>query len=144
MLVILLCVQGLPAWAAGNMLPTPADFRGKADAVVVLFSLPDCTFCERVRKQSLNHLEKDPAHKGRVRVFEIDFQDNTKRFVWFDGRAYTGWALAAPLNVKFSPTVMVFGRQGAVVSEPILGAGLPDFYNAYLNAAIEATLNYQN
>lgn len=129
-----------PASAAGDpSLEFPVSFQKQAaPAVVVLFSLPDCAYCEKVRQQSLRHIHKDPAYKGRVRVFEIDFADNRRTFIWFDGKQYTGKALAAPLNVRFSPTVMVFNAKGAVAGKPLLGAGLPEFYGAYIDELIQA------
>jgi len=42
------------------------------------------------------------------------------------------------LNVKFSPTVMVFSAKGAVAGKPLLGASLPEFYGAYLDELIKA------
>ncbi|RZS42651.1 hypothetical protein EV673_0991 [Limnobacter thiooxidans] len=124
--------------AGGQALAFPVNLQNqKSPAVVVLFSVPDCAYCEKVRQQSLRHIHKDPAYKGRVGVFEIDFSDDRKQFTWFDGRRYTGKSLAVPLGVKFSPTVMVFGKTGAVAGKPLLGASLPEFYGAYLDELIQ-------
>lgn len=135
--VLLLCLS--PAHSAGGQsLAFPVNLQSQnAPAVVVLFSVPDCSYCEKVRQQSLRHIHTDPAYKGRVGVYEIDFSDDRKQFTWFDGRRYTGKALAVPLGVKFSPTVMVFGKTGAVAGKPLLGASLPEFYGAYLDELIQ-------
>jgi thioredoxin-related protein len=140
MWLLIVLVWLSPAVAAGDgTLAFPGNLqRDNPPAVVVLFSLPDCAYCEKVRQQSLRHIHKDPQYRGKVAVYEIDFSDRTRRFVWFDGRYYTGHSLAAPLNVKFSPTVMVFNSAGAVAGKPILGAGLPEFYGAYLDDLIKA------
>lgn len=123
--------------AGGASLAFPVNLQQqRMPAVVVLFSLPDCAYCEKVRQQSLRHIHTDPVYKGRVGVYEIDFSDDQRRFTWFDGKRYTGKSLAAPLNVKFSPTVMVFGGKGAVAGKPLLGSGLPEFYGAYLDDLI--------
>lgn len=139
LLALCLCLS-MPAMAAGGKhLPAPVGLgKNSTPAVVVLFSLPDCAYCEKVRQQSLRHLEADPRYKGKVRVFEIDFQDDKHHFTWFDGQRYTGAALGPLLNVKFSPTVMVFAQNGQVAGKPLLGAGLPDFYGAYLDELIAA------
>lgn len=124
--------------AGGQALAFPVNLQNqKAPAVVVLFSVPDCAYCEKVRQQSLRHIHKDPAYRGRVGVFEIDFSDDRRQFTWFDGRQYTGKALAVPLGIKFSPTVMVFGKVGEVAGKPLLGASLPEFYGAYLDELIQ-------
>lgn len=127
------------AGAGHKSLAFPADLRAvQVNAVVVLFSLPNCAYCEKVRQQSLNHVETDPHYRGRVKVYEIDFSDQRKPLVWFDGRTYSGKSLATLLNVRFSPTVMVFGQRGEVAGKPILGASLPEFYGAYLDDLIQA------
>ncbi|MFN7507047.1 MAG: thioredoxin fold domain-containing protein, partial [Limnobacter sp.] len=113
-------------------------YKQNAQAVVILFSVPDCAYCEKVRQQSLRHIHTDPNYKGRVAVYEIDFSDSKRNFTWFDGNSYTGKSLAGPLNVKFSPTVIVFNAKGAVAGKPLLGASLPEFYGAYLDELIKA------
>lgn len=138
--MFLLFVGLSPALGAGeSALEFPSNLQVRqAPAVVVLFSLPDCAYCEKVRQQSLRHIYSDPAYRGRVAVYEIDFSDSKRSFTWFDGNRYTGKSLAGPLNVKFSPTVMVFNAQGAVAGKPLLGASLPEFYGAYLDELIRA------
>ncbi|WP_138518475.1 thioredoxin fold domain-containing protein [Limnobacter alexandrii] len=138
---LLVCLAWFsPAFGAGGgALAFPSNLQQQQVlAVVVLFSLPDCAYCEKVRQQSLRHIHTDPDYKGRVVVYEIDFSDSQRRFTWFDGNSYTGKALAGPLNVKFSPTVMVFSAKGAVAGKPLLGASLPEFYGAYLDELIKA------
>lgn len=138
-LLSLLFVCLSPAHSAGGQaLAFPVNLQNqKSPAVVVLFSVPDCAYCEKVRQQSLRHIHTDPAYKGRVGVYEIDFSDDKRQFTWFDGRRYTGKSLAGPLSVQFSPTVMVFGKTGAVAGKPLLGASLPEFYGAYLDELIQ-------
>ncbi|MCQ8895818.1 hypothetical protein NQT62_05115 [Limnobacter humi] len=131
-------------------LPFPVDLSQahalslqQPGAVVILFSIPDCTYCEQVRAQSLRHLEKDPAYRGHVRVFELDFTDDRRRVVWFDGQQRTGKAVAQRLDVKFSPTVWVFTPTGGTPAKPLQGAGLPDFYNQYLDELIQQVFRSQ-
>jgi len=118
-----------PAFSAGGeALSFPSNLQhGQAPAVVILFSLPNCAYCEKVRQQSLRHIHSDSGYKGRVAVYEIDFSDNKRSFTWFDGNRYTGKSLAGPLNVKFSPTVMVFSAKGTEAGKPLLGAGCQSF-----------------
>jgi len=74
--MFLLFVGLSPAFGAGDgALAFPSNLQVRqAPAVVVLFSLPDCAYCEKVRQQSLRHIHSDPAYRGRVAVYEIDFQ----------------------------------------------------------------------
>lgn len=109
--------------------------------VVILFSAPDCTYCEQVRAHTLRHVERDSRYLGKVRVFEVDQAAHQSNTLWFDGRMHSGKDLTARLGVKFAPTVIVFRRStGEAVGAPLLGAGLPDFYGAYLNDLIELAM----
>lgn len=118
-------------------LPMPVQLNGAAvQAVLILFSLPDCAYCEKVRAQSLRFIERDARYRQRVNVFEVDFSDNRKKFAWFDGKPHTGKSIAAALGVKFAPTVLAFSQQGKPAGEPLMGSGIPDFYNAYVDDLI--------
>jgi thioredoxin-related protein len=128
------------ATASGkNPLPSPPDLsRNEAQAVVILFSLPDCAFCVQLRKHTLMHLESDPRYRGKLQAYEVSFGENsTTEVTWFDSRKYTGTVLAKRLGVVFSPTVLVFDRSGRLAGKPLLGAGLPEFYGAYLDELIQ-------
>lgn len=138
-LCVFLFVQ-VQALASGkNPLPLPPDLsRNQAQAVVILFSLPDCAYCVQVRKHSLMHLETDPRYRGKLKAYEIGFGENINtKIKWFDARTYTGAELARKLGVQFSPTVLVFSQQGEAAGKPLLGSGLPDFYGAYLDELIQ-------
>ncbi len=137
----------LQAIASGkNPLPWPPDLsRNQAQAVVILFSLPDCAYCVQLRKHTLMHLESDPRYRGKLKAYEINFGENTNtKVTWFDSRPYTGAELAAKIGVRFSPTVLVFSQQGQVAGKPLLGAGLAEFYGAYLDELIQLAWSHSN
>ena len=104
--------------------------------MVILFSAPDCTYCEQVRSRTLVHVESDSRYQGWVKVFEVEMENTRQGIVWFDGQMHTGKSLKEKLKVAFSPTVLVFSRQGRLSGKPLLGAGLEDFYGAYLHDLI--------
>lgn len=120
----------LPSPGVMNKLPQPIE------AVVILFSAPDCTYCEQVRSRTLRHVETDPRYVGWVKVYEVEMEDTRQGIVWFDGQVYHGKKLKEKFNVSFSPTVIAFDNQGRAVGKPLLGAGLEDFYGAYLHDLI--------
>lgn len=129
-----------PLPALGDVPALFAKPQTAPRALVVLFSVPFCTYCEQVRKQSLRSLERDPRYTGRVRVFEVNQESVKAEIRWFDGKLWSGQALSVGLGLKFAPTVMVFRAGGGLAGEPILGAGLPDFYNAYLDEQLADAL----
>lgn len=142
-LVLALGMLGMPfvVAAADKHLPLPQGLTALAEksqpvAVAILFSAPDCTYCEQVRQQSLWHLETDKRYQPKVLAFEIEQESDAPSIEWFNGKTYSGRQISKLLGVKFSPTVMVFNSKGIVAGQPILGSGLPDFYGAYLDDLI--------
>ncbi|HET6599527.1 MAG TPA: hypothetical protein VFG60_06155, partial [Burkholderiaceae bacterium] len=47
-------------------------------------------------------------------------------------------AVARAWNAKLAPTVLFFDARGREIAERLVGAGLPDFYGAYLDQRLQA------
>ena len=104
--------------------------------IMVLFSTPNCPYCERVKREYLVPMHKDPAYRNRV-IFREVTVDSTAAITGFGGTRTTEGAFAAENKVFIVPTVMVFDTQGKPTSEAIVGLLIPDFYFGYLEAAID-------
>lgn len=132
-------VLGLPGLArAETPLPPAKDLQSTAtkaaarhEPVVVMFSLPGCTYCERLRKSTYQWLVKD----GYV-VRQVEME-SSYRLLGFDGKPTTGQALARHYGVKLAPTVLFLGPDGREVAERLEGAGQPDFYNAFVDRSLK-------
>ncbi len=123
-------------------LPVARDLRADAQQagqrprlVVLLFSLPDCPYCDRVRREQLIPLLRDRALAERLVVREVSIV-GTRTLTDFRGAQTSEAAFANEARAKFSPTVAFFGPAGGQVAPAIVGALLPDFYGAYLDDAI--------
>lgn len=119
-------------------VPLATDFaaharRAKALDVplIVLVSLRDCVYCGPIRQRELAPL----VRSGKYEVREIGM-DSTAPVRDFDGSTTTGVAWARAHGAKVSPTVLFLDTNGHPVADPLIGAGLPDFYGAYLDDAI--------
>ena len=55
----------------------------------------------------------------------------------FQGRPTTHAAFATREKIKLVPVVALYGPNGRKLAEPIVGTRLPDFYQSYLDDAIE-------
>lgn len=143
-----LALLGGPAMAfAEATLPPARDFREDARGadhhprlVVVLFSLPDCPYCDQIRREQLIPLARDRTWTGRLVVREVSIV-GTRPLVDFHGSRTTEAAFARAAQAKFSPTVAFFDPAGEQVVPAIIGARLPDFYGAYLSDAIDSGLS---
>ncbi|VVE75250.1 thioredoxin-like protein [Pandoraea sputorum] len=119
-------------------VPLATDFAAHArraaslDApLIVLVSLRDCVYCGPIRQRELAPL----VRSGKYEVREIGM-DSTTPVRDFDGATTTGVAWARAHGVKVSPTVLFLDTSGRPIADPLIGAGLPDFYGAYLDDAI--------
>jgi len=108
--------------------------------ILVVFTTPDCPYCERVKHDYLIPMHKDPAYRTRVIIREVTI-GSTGPLTDFDGKPTTEGAFAAAHKVFMVPTVQVFDTQGHDVGDAIVGLLIPDFYFGYLENAIDAGVN---
>lgn len=136
-----------PAFAKEATLPAARDLREDARGrgnhprlVVVLFSLPDCSYCDQIRREQLIPLARDRTWTGRLVVREVSIV-GARTLIDFRGARTNESAFARAAQAKFSPTVAFFDPAGEQVAPAIVGARLPDFYGAYLSDAIDSGLS---
>ncbi len=108
--------------------------------LLVVFTSPHCPYCERVKREYLIPMHKDPAYRSRVVIREVTI-GATDPLTGFDGTSTTEGAFAAAHKVFMVPTVQVFDTQGNTVGDAIVGLLIPDYYFGYLESAIDAGVN---
>ena len=128
----------LAARAQETALPRPASLPAEAQAaarrgapLVVLVSLAGCPYCERLRREHLTPMLRESSGG----VVQIDL-GRTQALIDFDGRARSHDAVARTRQALFTPTVLLLGPRGDELAERLVGAGVPDFYGAYLEQRI--------
>lgn len=107
----------------------------KGIPVIVLFSLADCVHCEEVRRSHLAPMSRESSPKAIVRQIDLH---SAQPLIDFAGTKTTHSAFAKTAKVSFAPVVAFYGGNGNVVSEPLIGALLADFYGSYLDNALSA------
>jgi thioredoxin-related protein len=141
----LVLVAALPflASAQETALPRPASLPAEAQAaaargepLIVLVSLPGCPYCERIRRTHLAPL----ALAAGGGVVQIDLGSD-RTLVDFDGATRNHDAVARARDARFTPTVLFLGPRGDELAERLVGAGVPDFYGAYLDQRIVTARN---
>lgn len=120
---------------AGDLAAEARQSASRGHALVVLYSRPDCKFCEVVRNNYLRHLPNDPARPGIV-VRQID-QDGTLGLRDFKGRQRTHAEMAAEEKIRLVPVVAFYGPKGEALAPPIVGARIADYYQSYLDEALD-------
>jgi thioredoxin-related protein len=141
LLFILACSLAAPA--AAQRIPPASDLAGAAREaqaarapLLVFYTEPDCSYCERARRDYIEPMIADSAQPDRLRVVEVDITSGAP-LVDFAGRRTTQAAFAASSRVRIVPTIAFFGAGGATLAEPLVGLTLPDFYLTYLERRIE-------
>lgn len=134
-----------PVPAAAQLLPADdlaqAAILAKARRapVLIAFMEQSCPYCAVARRDYLLPLQSDPKWQNRVLIREIDV-DRSTPMRDFAGIATTHRAYARSLGVKRVPTLIVFDADGQQVAPPITGLLADDFYQLYIEQAIEAGL----
>ena len=142
--LFLAALLAAPAGAVED-LPAAHDLRDEATRagalgapLVLMFSRKDCKYCIAVRRDYLKPLAASAQWRNRVVVRQIN-QDSDAPLIDFRGQKTTHARFAAAEKVKLVPVVAFYGPAGQTLADPIIGARLPDFYQSYLEEAIEAS-----
>lgn len=144
---LLLVAVALPAFAAtdaGSTIATAVNLehdavqaRRQHAPILVVFTRPDCRYCDRVIHFYLEPIQRDPATAARVIIRRLDITRDTP-LRDFQGRVTTARAFATTQGVHFAPTVVVYLADGTRAGKPLVGLGPEDYYGGYLDAAIDA------
>jgi len=121
--------------AADDLAADGRDAARRRVPVVMLFSLPECSYCETVRRNYLLPLarEGEPGRRPIVReaglASTIPLQD-------FDRKASSGKALAARYGIRVAPSVAVVDGRGKLLAPVLEGGDVAGMYGAYLDEAL--------
>jgi hypothetical protein len=95
--------------------------------LVVMVSLPGCSFCKIVRENYLFPLHQ----RGDIQVVQVDMR-STAVVEDTAGKLFTQDGLVRGWGIKIAPTLLFFGPQGVEVSERLKGMPSADYYGAIL------------
>lgn len=144
---------GSLAWIAvagaagqGDSIPYAADLAREAESckirqlpMLVLFTAPNCAYCERVRQEFLLPMQRNPGYADKVVFRQVDMRSNNK-LLDFSGNATTYARFARLHKIVLTPTIKLFDADGNSLTEPLVGLSTPDFYGVYLDRAIDEAL----
>ena len=140
---LILACSPVASLDASELLPA-ADLRAETarseragGPLIVIYSRRDCKFCETVKRDYLQPLAANPRYRDRVLIRQINQDGDDQPLADFKGTASTHARVAAAEKIKLVPVVAFYGPDGRKLAEPIVGARLPDFYQSYLEDAIE-------
>lgn len=134
------------AVAPSDSIPYAADLAREAETcklrqvpMLILFTTPNCAYCERVRQEFLLPLRRNPEYADKVVFRQVDLRSNSK-LLDFSGNATTQARFAKLHKITLTPTIKLFDAAGNSLTEPLIGLSTPDFYGVYLDRAIDEAL----
>ncbi|HJV83770.1 thioredoxin [Noviherbaspirillum sp.] len=145
LLFLLFSAHAATASDASAELPAPTDLsqdgrvaKLRAKPVVILFSLPGCSFCNVVRHNYLAPLLRDLPEQQRPVIREVQVNGHGT-LIGFHQERISQRALASSYGIRFAPTVLMLDADGRLLTAPIVGGDTVGLYGGYLdNAFAEA------
>ncbi|MFN3397323.1 MAG: thioredoxin family protein [Sulfurimicrobium sp.] len=113
--------------------------RTRQIPILILFVAPNCSYCERVKHDFLLPMQHNPEYANKV-IFRQLYLKSGNTLLDFDGKRISHTRFAKQHKIKFTPTINLLDADGNLLAEPLVGLSTPDFYGAYLDAAIDAAL----
>ena len=108
--------------------------------VVLFFSSVHCEYCDLVRDEFLNHLSTDPSFMNKLLLREVRM-DSIRPLLDFSRRSISHAAFTEQRAIELVPTIQFTDGVGDILVEDIVGVTALGFYGAYLEQAIEQSLN---
>lgn len=144
-LVILACASAVTAAQPFPPLDIADDFViiGKLATtrkvpIMLVFTRPECPYCARAKKEHLEPMRVSQNYGAKIIMREIVAADDHTVLRDFDGNTTTHGDFARKYDVRSVPTILVVDARGKPLAEPIIGLTSTDFYNLYLEQAIDA------
>ena len=108
--------------------------------VVLFFSSKHCEYCDLVRDEFLNHLSTDPVFMNKLLLREVRMGSN-RPLLDFSRQSITHATFTEQRAIDLVPTIQFTDGVGDILVEDIVGVTTLGFYGAYLEQAIEQSLN---
>ena len=113
--------------------------RARQMPILILFTSPNCAYCERVKQEFLLPMQRNPEYADKVIMRQIEYRGQN-RLVDFSGKATTAAQFSRQHKVRLTPTIKLFDAEGRSLTEPLVGLTTPDYYGAFLDRAIDEAL----
>ena len=122
---------------ADDLAATARVARTSGVPILLVFTETGCPYCARARNDYLLPLQASVNYGGKVVIREVDVHGaGTLR--GFAGERITPAAFARRYQISKVPTVIVVDHDGKPLAQPVVGLLADDFYQSYLEHAIDA------
>jgi thioredoxin-related protein len=127
---------------AKNLQLDAATAKEKNMVVVVLVTIPNCSFCEYIKHEVMEPMIKAGDFDGIAVARELSLQDYS--IVDFDGTTIKVNNFANRYSADFAPMMLFLSSTGDQLHKPIIGLSSRDYYGFYLEEAIKKSVDNLN
>jgi len=137
------CAHASKINPALNLQIDGANAKEKNAVILILYTASYCHYCVRVKAEVFNHIADDPKYRNHIILREVIIDsENTLRE--FDGSIVDHPDFAKKRGVLIVPTLEIVNPNGHELAEPLVGAGISDFYGFYVEQRITDAVNQLN
>jgi len=145
LLVTVFATFSLPVLADGLSLATnlqqdAASSKRNGAPIMVFYMSDDCPYCEEVRDLYLEPMVSSGQYRDRLIIRMVDV-DGAKYLSDFRGKRMDHEEFADDQGASFTPVLKFYDPDGNELVPEVLGYSSPDFYLAYLERAIETSID---
>jgi thioredoxin-related protein len=107
--------------------------------VLVMFSRPNCAYCDQVLKEFLEPMQRNAEYRGKV-IMRLVKAGSNAPLRDFSGGMTTHAEFALEHGVGMVPAIHLYDSWGASLAEPLVGLSTPDYYGHFLDQRIDEAL----
>ncbi len=137
------CAHASKINPALNLQFDGASAQQKNAVILILYTASYCHYCVRVKAEVFNHLADDPKYRDHIILREVII-DSEITLREFDGSLVDHPDFAIRRGVAIVPTLEIVNPKGHALTEPLVGAGISDFYGFYVEQRITDAVNQLN
>ena len=106
----------------------------------MFFMSDSCSYCEEVRRLYLEPMYEDASYRQRL-IFRVVNVSDGRAMKDFQGKRTNQSSFADSEGVALTPTVRFYDGSGKELVPQLRGYSSPDFYLAYLEAAVNSSIS---
>jgi thioredoxin-related protein len=121
---------------AGDLAELAGAARAQGAPVMIVFTQASCIHCKIAKRDYLVPMSRSVEFNGKVIIREVDV-DSRAKLRDFSGKPVSQKDFSLRYRVRSVPTVVVMDDGGRPVASPIVGLLADDFYQLYLQQAVD-------
>lgn len=112
---------------ATNLYKDRKIAKEKSLPILMMFSIDDCPYCEKVRNDILKPMIKSGEYENKIIIRHLNTSKNLD-IIDFNNKESSPQELASFYGVSFFPTIVLLNDKGQPLSGHVVGIANEDYY----------------